>query len=320
VTRVRAAARALGAFALNWSSRLGGKCTGVVIVYHRVGGPEGDPRREILPAISSEAFEAQLRGLRRRYRVVAASGVVEAARRRGRGQRFPVAITFDDDLRCHIDHALPALRRSGLTATFFLTGTSLAAPHAFWWEDLQRAVDEGLVAADAVPHVPEADLRAALERRPRAIFRVAEAIEGLGAREREQVAQVLRAAVGAPPDPGLRAADVRILVDSGCDIGFHTAGHDALPTLSNADLDQALNDGRSEVEAAAGQALEVIAYPHGKADERVADAARRAGYSAGFTTRRDAVAVDADPLLLPRVVPALSADKTTIRIARAIAR
>jgi peptidoglycan/xylan/chitin deacetylase (PgdA/CDA1 family) len=320
VTRLRAAVRALAAFALSWFARLGGNRAGVVIVYHRVGGSAGDPRLEILPAVSTEEFDKQLHHIRRRYRVVPASEIVDATARRRRGGRFPVAITFDDDLRCHVDDALPALRRAGVTATFFLTGTSLVSRHAFWWEDLQHAVDDRLIAADALPGIAESDLRAALGREPRAIFRVAEAIEKLDRSSRDRVATLLRATVGTPAEPGLRSADVRKLVEGGCDIGFHTRGHDALPGLSDADLTRAFVEGRTDVETAAGAPLGTIAYPHGRADNRVADAARRAGFAIGFTTRRETVSPDADALLVPRIVPALSADRMRMRLARALTR
>jgi peptidoglycan/xylan/chitin deacetylase (PgdA/CDA1 family) len=171
-----------------------------------------------------------------------------------------------------------------------------------------------------LPGVAESDLRAALGREPRAIFRVAAAIEGLDRSSRDHVATLLRAAVGTPAEPGLRAADVTKLVEGGCEIGFHTRGHDALPGLSDADLTRAFAEGRTDVEAAAGAPLGTIAYPHGKADDRVADAARKAGFAIGFTTRRETVSPDADALLVPRIVPALSADRMRMRLVQAFAR
>ena len=90
--------------------------------------------------------------------------------------------------------------------------------------------------------------------------------------------------------------------------------------LSDADLTRAFVEGRTDVEAAAGAPLGAIAYPHGKADNRVADAARTAGFAIGFTTQRETVAPDADALLVPRIVPALSADRMSMRLARAFTR
>jgi peptidoglycan/xylan/chitin deacetylase (PgdA/CDA1 family) len=301
-------------------ARLSAARTGVALVYHRVGGKGGDARLEILAAVSGDSFRRQLRHLRRHYRVVPASELLEAVRSRRRGQRFPVAITFDDDLAGHARDALPELQRAGLTATFFLGGTSLAGPHRFWWEDLQRAVDDRLIEPDAIPHVAEADVRAALERSPKAIFRVAAAIERLDRPQRVDAADALRSAAGPPSaDEGLRAANVQALIAGGVEVGFHTLRHDLLPALSDSELADALREGGDELAAVTGTRLEVISYPHGRADQRVADAARAAGFTYGFVTGREAVTADTDPLLIPRIPPALSPGKTALRLARAVA-
>jgi peptidoglycan/xylan/chitin deacetylase (PgdA/CDA1 family) len=318
---VRETLAGLRAVGLSWRTRLSASQAGVALVYHRVGGDAGgDPSREILPVLPAKAFARQLRHIRRHYRVVRASELVEAVRRRRRGERFPACITFDDDLAGHLREALPVLQRERVSATFFLGGASLAGPHSFWWQDLQLAVDSRTIAPDAVPHVAAAELRPALERRPKAIFRVAATIQRLAPTERDEVASALRTAAGsAAPDDGLRAADVRALIAAGCDVGFHTLRHEALPRLDDGQLERALRDGREGLEAVAARRLDAISYPHGKADERVAEAARAAGFTLGFTTGRGAVTADTDPLLVPRIPPALSTGKTALRLARAVA-
>jgi peptidoglycan/xylan/chitin deacetylase (PgdA/CDA1 family) len=299
-------------------ARLSSARAGIAVVYHKVGGKPGDPHREILAAVSSRAFRRQLRHLQRHYRVVPASDLLDAVRSRRRGQRFPVAITFDDDLGSHVREALPALQRARVRATFFLGGNSLDGPSPFWWEDLQHAVDERLV--ESLPHVDPGDLRAALDRAPKAIFRVAGAIERLEPAKRDEVAAALRDAVGAAPaGSGLRAQDLRSLVAAGHEVGFHTLRHDALPALPDDALDGAVRDGREELAAVLGKPLDSISYPYGKADPRVADAARAAGFAHGFTTERSAVTPKTDPLLVPRIPPAMSPGKTSLRLARAVA-
>ena len=291
---------------------------GIALVYHRVGGAGGDSTREILASIPAPAFARQLEHLRRQYDVVPAANLFDAVRARKPGERFPVAITFDDDMAGHLHAAMPALQHAGVPATFFLGGYSLHGPHPFWWEDLQQAVDARLV--ESLPHVAAADLHAALVREPKAIFRVAATIESLDSGRRNETAAALRAAVdGHVCDEGLRPGDVQALVTAGFDVGFHTLGHEALPTLPDGRLEQALTDGREELAAVVGKPLELISYPHGKADERVGAAARAAGYTLGFTTRRSVMTADTDPLLAPRMPPAPSAGKTALRVARAVA-
>lgn len=303
------AARTLLALILARLARLSSRRAGVALVYHRVGGEGGSEEVEILAAVSSAAFERQLHHLRSAYHVVPATDLVEAVGNRRRGERFPVAITFDDDLASHVRYALPALQRAGLTATFFLGGGS----RPYWWEDLQSAVDDRLIGAPGLPYVPSDCVRAATAREPRAILDLAGAIVRLEPAQRREVAKTLREVVGdAGADDGLRREDVQALASAGCAIGFHTLAHEPLPTLSDEELVRALHDGRAEL----GIAVTTIAYPHGKADQRVAAAARAAGFVRGFTSARGPVSPSTDPFLIPRTVADLSASALAIRLAR----
>jgi hypothetical protein len=63
----------------------------------------------------------------------------------------------------------------------------------------------------------------------------------------------------------------------------------------------------------------VISYPHGKANRRVAKAARAAGYSRGFTGSAEAVGAQTDPLLLGRHDPGVgTVGDLALALARAV--
>jgi peptidoglycan/xylan/chitin deacetylase (PgdA/CDA1 family) len=320
VTATREAVRFALAGVLRGRARRSAASAGAVLVYHRIGPAAATPDVEVDPGVLPEGFAGQLEHLRRHYRIVPASGILDATRARRRGHPFPVAITFDDDLSSHVYEARPALRRAGVPATFFLCGASLWEAHTFWWEDLQRAIDGRLVQPNALPHVPDTDLAAALERVPFAIRRVASAIERLEPARRAEVAAALSAAAGpAPAYSGIRASGVRAFVEAGCEVGFHTLRHDALPGLTDAELAEALREGRDHLAAAAGRPLKLVAYPHGKGDQRVAEAARTAGFELGFTTAERMVDPDTDPYLVPRIAPAPSPGGLALQLARAFA-
>lgn len=268
---------------------------GVALVYHRVDDPPADPRRELVPAMGTSLFTAQVRLLCSRYRVVAASDLLRAAQNRRRGESFPVAITFDDDLATHVEVAGPILESAGATATFFLSGASLHAPYRFWWERLQAAVDQRL---DLTP------LGFGRTRGTTDIHELGRNIEALPPKMRKRIEADLERIVGPDPaDAGLRAEGVGRLAAAGVEIGFHTRRHDRLPPLDDDQLARALREGRSEIAEAFGQPLSTISYPHGRADARVASAARAAGFEAGFTGRPELVTAQSDPLLLGRLSP-----------------
>lgn len=289
------------ALVLQAGLRLTARRAGLVVVYHGLSPRGGDPA-ELVTSVTPDTFASQLRYLQRHFKVVPLERILDEVRARRRGARFPVAVTLDDDLRSHDEAAAPILRRVGLPATLFLTGSSLDGPHAFWWERLQRALEYRLPGLEELPAVEAPELLVAAKDDPRLIHRIGERIAPLPPPLREEISEFLRDSLGGDPsDAGLRASHVRNLAQAGFRIGFHTLRHHPLPALDDDGLEAALREGRDRLAAEAGQDLSHIAYPHGLADERVGRAAREAGYALGFTTRAEAVVPRSDPLLLGRL-------------------
>ncbi|HET6830369.1 MAG TPA: glycosyltransferase [Solirubrobacterales bacterium] len=282
--------RLAAAIGLDRLLRLSGGRIGLALVYHGIhDGPGGSqPAIDVVGSIAAPAFRAQLDHVRANYRLVPAAGLRAAALARRRGQPFPLAITFDDDLRSHVDVALPMLRRAGVPATFFLTGASLDGPASFWWERLERALAAG-VGADLIGTAEPG--------------RAVATVEALPPIEREELSSALLERLGGESeDAGLRAEHVAVLARD-CEVGFHTRMHERLPGLGDEALAAALREGVAGLERAAGSSLRSLAYPYGEADARVAAAARTAGFDCGYTTRGAAVRADADPFLMGRLYP-----------------
>jgi hypothetical protein len=145
-------------------------------------------------------------------------------------------------------------------------------------------------------------------------------IERLSREEREDISERLAVLAGPdPPDAGLRKKAVRELADAGCDVGFHTLNHDRLVDLGDADLRAALTDGRDSLADAAGRTIEMISYPHGAANIRVAEAVTQAGYRVGFTVTSEAVREPIDHRLVPRIAPsARSAGHVAVQLSLAL--
>jgi peptidoglycan/xylan/chitin deacetylase (PgdA/CDA1 family) len=276
---MRDGVRTIRAWGLRWWARLSDRPVGLVVVYHLVAQRSGDPERELVAPHSAELFQAHLRHLASRYRVVQADALLAAARDRRRGARVPVAVTFDDDLRSHVTLVAPLLEAAGLLATFYLTGAGLDGPKRFWWERLQSLWDAGDEAV-------RADLLARAGTTPDASLRtLGLTVENWPARRRAAFdAELAELAGDDPVDAGLRASDVRALVDAGHRVGFHTLRHDNLTTLTGEELVAALRDGRDALQAVVGAPLRTLAYPHGRANPVVAVAAAEAGFEAAFST------------------------------------
>jgi peptidoglycan/xylan/chitin deacetylase (PgdA/CDA1 family) len=274
---------------------------GIALIYHRVAEAGGSPAFELNPAIGRAAFRRELAYVRRRYRVVSPSDLPHAVATRRTGERLPVAITFDDDTRSHVDEAAPALDELGLVAGFYVGGWSLHPGARPWWETLQLAVDHGRLAA-GLP-LPPSDAEAARRREPGALRRLGAFVEALDLATRRDVQAELAAATDdLTADPGLDEHALRSLA-ARHEIGFHPRAHDRLVPLGDVELAAALTDGRHALEDVVGRGVSSVAYPHGAADERVAAAARAAGYTHGFAGFNRAVSASDDALLLPRLDP-----------------
>lgn len=257
----------------------------LVLVYHRVT-PGGARPGDVVPAVPAALFRRQLEALQRAGDVVPLAALLTPARRPGR-PRF--AVTFDDDEPAHVRHALPVLQALGVPATFFLMGRALHDLGPPWWVRLEAAVARHGLAAVAralgTPAGSAAELAARCEGTPLA-------------------AEVAR--TFPPPDGDgaqLDAGDMRALAAAGMTVGFHTVEHPPLPLLDDADLARALDTGRLALARAAGAPVDLIAYPHGRADARVAAFARAAGYRAAWRTGGRPVSSASDPFLLGRWEP-----------------
>lgn len=283
--------------------RLSGRRAGLGVLFHLVSDRQGDHDRELVATIERSLYERQLRHLTRHYEVVPLESLPAAVNARRRGQRHPVSVTFDDDAPDHTAHALPALKKHGVTATFFLTG-SWTRPEGedLWWHDLQHAADSGLVQGG------------------HELFRLAYDTARLRPDARDAEAARLRELADRDPEERMSEDQVSELVRAGQVIGFHTHHHYSLPVLTDEELDAALDERRAEIEALIGVPLTQFAYPHGDFDDRVVAAVRARGYSIGATARRVAVTPRSDPLGLGRVeIKGASLGEFVVQVVRGLA-
>jgi len=290
---------------------------GAVLMYHGIAEDPEDRGQSTSPRLSLASFRTGLEHLRRSYDVVPAHELYQRIERRTRTARIPVALTFDDDLESHHSIVAPLLMELGLPASFFLTGSGLQGPPAFWWDDL----DELYARGQRREVLREAGLGADRLALKAPIGMVSKTIQMMAPERRDKLAQRLREMVGvAPREPGLSAANVRKLAADGFEIGFHTRSHYQLQTLSDHALEQALRDGLGDLAEAAGRPIVGIAYPHTGADLRVAAAAAAAGFELGFTGNNRPVRPDDHPLLTERIDAwPCTADGFAFRLARTLA-
>ena len=255
----------------------------LVLVYHRVV-PDGPAAYEVVRSLPSALFAQQLRTLAQMGEIVPLAHLF-ASPARGEGPRF--AITFDDDHACHRQHALSVLDALGVQATFFLSGRALHDIGPYWWSLLEQSIRaRGLAATRRLIGLEgetPADLAIALE----------------GSTLIEQLPRLL----DGSQEPPMQAGDIRALTRAGMTIGFHTLRHPILTALSPAAQETALTEGHRELAAAAGTPVDLLAYPHGRANASTAAAAERAGFLAAYAAGGRPITPRSDRFLLGRWEP-----------------
>jgi len=99
----------------------------------------------------------------------------------------------------------------------------------------------------------------------------------------------------------LSADGLREIAARGVEIGSHTTTHPDLRGVSPEQLHEEVAGSANRLRELGLQRPRAFAYPYGCWDERVARAAREAGYEVAFTVDRGVVRGDTDRYSLPRV-------------------
>ena len=106
---------------------------------------------------------------------------------------------------------------------------------------------------------------------------------------------------GGATYPLMDAHHIRELRAQGFSFQSHTRTHADLPTLDDRILRDELVGARNDLQDLLGEAVDYLAYPYGRHDERVLRAAREAGYRAAFSVQPGFNRRDVDRFRLRRL-------------------
>ena len=104
-----------------------------------------------------------------------------------------------------------------------------------------------------------------------------------------------------PPARMMRLESVIAASREGVEIGAHSHTHPQLDTLRPAAVDRELRRSKTILEDALGQAVTLLAYPHGYSDARVRSAAHLAGYAGAFAVRNALSSTRDEPFRVARL-------------------
>lgn len=248
---------------------------GAILCYHNVVPDNGPRTGNAGLHMERNRFERQMRWLVAHHDILPLRLFVRRLHA-GVSLRGSVAITFDDAYEGVFREAVPVLRALRIPATVFVVTDAPGGGSRFWWDH------------PAVQTVADARRQHWLRT-----------LRGDG--------PAILSEIGAPDRPVLPKthgpADwmtIRVHAHDGIDLGVHSATHRVLTTLSDAELRHELVDSRAALHVATGVWAELLAYPYGHCDDRVAAYARAAGYQAAFGLSANGGAT-ADPWRLARM-------------------
>jgi peptidoglycan/xylan/chitin deacetylase (PgdA/CDA1 family) len=236
----------------------------LVLCYHRIG-TNGIPLFSELPPAM---FEAQMRYVRRRYRVLSLDDLCEEMGNPSR-KRDAVAVTFDDGYRDLHTHALPVLRKYQIPATIFLPVACIETGQVPWYDRIFLALkvypkDELRIDVGRPRSFQLFSLRARLETATEII----QYLRTLPDDRRREYCAAMEEQITLPQDElkdrMLTWDQIRAMGREGITFGSHTMTHPAVSRLTASQMDHELGESKRALELRIGSPTAHFAYPFGQ--------------------------------------------------------
>jgi peptidoglycan/xylan/chitin deacetylase (PgdA/CDA1 family) len=301
-----------------WRRRPRAQAGPLILLYHRVIEPEGDPSGVCVSPVN---FARQLEVLQTMRDVVPLAEIASRDVPPG-----AAAVTLDDGYRDNLEHAGPALAAARIPATLFVATGPVAEGEGFWWDELERLLRTAPVSAE-----PSLTLELAGQQRTFRVGSEAERriarqhlfawLQPLAPAEIGSAVSAVRRWAGVPADRRTPEVDRAMTPDElrafagtpGVTIGAHTRSHRSLRHADTAAQDAEIAGSRDDLGAWLGTEPTFFSYPFGvpgaHLDDAVVARVRAAGFSLGVTTTPGLVS-QADRFRLPRcVVPDIDGEE-----------
>ena len=223
-----------------------------------------------------------------------------------------MAITFDDGYEDNASVALPVLQRHGLPATFFVA-TGFLDGGRMWNDTVIEAIRRTAKATLDLRDVSAGSFGsydvATAEAKRSAIGHILLKAKYLPPAERQAFGETLARLAGAtlPTNLMMSTRQVRLLADSGMQVGAHTVSHPILARLGDEQAYAEIERSKSFLEERLDKPVTLFAYPNGKPGIDYGPAAvagaRTAGFAAAMSTAWGAAGPDSEIFQLPRFTP-----------------
>jgi peptidoglycan/xylan/chitin deacetylase (PgdA/CDA1 family) len=278
-----------------------------ILIYHRVND-EQDP---FLGATRVNAFRQQMEFVAKHFPIVSLDDIASGGWR-NRGEKFCVALTFDDGYRDNYLNAFPILKALNIPATIFLTTGCVQDGKLPWYDQVALAFKlTARKSLDWDQHAAPSGTMESAEARIRKMLSTLEWLWGLSTDDRVQSLPELFKALRVSPEPNLpnfmlNWTEIREMSKNGISFGAHTVTHPVLSHCKTEDMENEIVESKKTIERNLKQPVNHFAYPFGRYGDFSDDAKktlRAGGFQTAVTTIPGYNRVGDDLLELKRFTP-----------------
>jgi peptidoglycan/xylan/chitin deacetylase (PgdA/CDA1 family) len=238
-----------------------------IICHHRIGNG-GVP---YYSSFSPEAFEKQIRFLRRNYRIVSMDELCRGLDERDSGAQA-VAITFDDGYRDIYTQAFPILQQYKIPAMVYLTAAAIERGEVSWYDRVFAvAINSRRYALEIDVDGPRRFILASAESRMLAAIEIVKTLRGCSNRERVAACAELENQGSVPAvevrNRMLTWQQIHEMRKAGISFGAHTMNHPVVRRLDADERQEELGKSKLLLEDRLQHPVEHFAYPFGSVSD-----------------------------------------------------
>jgi len=263
----------------------------LILTYHRFSDPSAGNGLD--GRTTAQAFSEQLEYLKRNYRIVRLSDLVESLSQNNPLPQSLAAVTIDDGYRDSYEIAYPLLRRHGVPATVYVV-TEFVEGRTWLWTDKMRFIANHALAQELNTMIEGKRLCLTLagrESRHSAAELVNLALKEIDDDVKNELINNIAGLLGVelPNTPPAEYAAISPqqaleMDQNGVEIGSHTLTHPILTRVSDDRLHREVRDSRTHLESLLKHPVKHFCYPNGDYDHRVLREIVKSGYQSAVTT------------------------------------
>jgi peptidoglycan/xylan/chitin deacetylase (PgdA/CDA1 family) len=279
-----------GTFALARTMSANG---GRILAYHNFSDHSETRPNEV----SISAARVQLEYLRRHFRVVPLSLLVEKLASGAPLDPYSVALTVDDGRRNFYELFFPLLKEFEMPATFFVVSSFIRRDDWVWTDKILWLSEQSKAPGALAPDRIAGFFKTLNRMRP----------EGRNVHIQD-TAQRLGITIPKDPPPKYEPcswSELREMADSGLvEVGSHTVTHPLLASVTDSEVWQELVTSRSQIEEGLRREVRIFCFPNGKPTDyrpNHLQLVKEAGYNSAVVTRFEMAFSGSDVYELPRM-------------------